>query len=146
VALARRPCRKAIRIAEALPCLGKTCCTRHLGASTIIKLGASTLIKRCCYSGRGSHLGFFVPGCVIMPIGQDSCPCSIAARNIRQNSSSCSRIRSMVSSASSKAEPFHLNMTLSPMYGVLLRLGSSLQTVESSSAPEARGVCRRFHV
>ena len=53
-----------------------------------------------------------VPGSLLTPMGQDSCPCSIASRSFRQNSSSCSRPESL-SSSTSIAALFHLNMTLS---------------------------------
>ena len=59
------------------------------------------------------RIGFFVPGSVLTPMGQDSAPSSMAARSFRQNSSSCSRAESITSSAS-RIALFHLNMTLSP--------------------------------
>ena len=60
-------------------------------------------------------IGFSVPGSVLTPMGQDSRPRSIAARRTLQNSSSCSRLRSIAPSAPSKAVAIRFSMTLSPM-------------------------------
>jgi hypothetical protein len=74
---------------------------------------ANAETERCLNQATDFKIGFFVPGSVLTPMGQVSAPPSMAARSILQNASSCSRVR-VVSSASSKAALFHLNMTLSP--------------------------------